>query len=94
MKTIKVKLTEFDEKVLKHELLTEVQEWVQDALDGKINSVKKRLSIESQQKLFNDENIENIPATQEGIITLYFEQEYYKSRSQRKEEQEAKQSHK
>ena len=85
MKTIEVKLTEFDEKVLKHELL-DIQQWVQDALDGKINNVKKRLTAVSQKQLFEDENIENIPATQEAMINLYFEQEYYKSRLERKEE--------
>jgi len=82
MKTIKVKIKEFDEKVLQHELLIEVQEWVQDALNGKINSVKKRLVREAQEKLFSDDSIENIPATAEGLIQVYFDRPYYKSRKQ------------
>ena len=52
---------------------------MQNALDGKINSVKKRLIKEAQEKLFNDENIESIPATVSGSISLYFEQDYYKN---------------
>ena len=75
---IEVSLSEFDKKVLNHELL-DVQEWMQNALDGKINSVKKRLIKEAQEKLFNDENIESIPATVSGSISLYFEQDYYKN---------------
>lgn len=82
MKTIKVKIKEFDEKVLQHELLIEVQEWVQDALNGKINSVKKRLVRESQEKLFSDDDIESIPATTEGLIQAYFDRDYYKNRKQ------------
>ena len=83
MKTIEVKIEEFDEKVLEHELLIEIQQWVQDALDGKINSVKKRLVREAQEKLFSDDDIESIPATTEGLIQTYFDRSYYKNRKQR-----------
>lgn len=85
MKTLNVKISEFDEKVLKHTLLSN-EDWIQNAIDGKINSVKKRLVKEAQEKLFNDDSIENIPATVEGLLNLYFEQDYYKNRVQREEE--------
>lgn len=85
MKTIKVNISEFDEKVLKHALLSP-EAWLQDAIDGKINNVKKRLTKEAQEKLFEDANVENIPATVEGLLNLYFEQVYYKNRVQREEE--------
>lgn len=83
MKTIEVEIKEFDKKVLEHELLIEVQQWVQDALNGKINSVKKRLVREAQERLFNDDDIESIPATTEGLIQVYFDRPYYKSRKQK-----------
>ena len=86
MKTILVNISEFDEKVLSHALLSN-EEWLQNAIDGKINNVKKRLVKEAQEKLFNDDSIENIPATVEGLINLYFEQDYYKNRVQREEEE-------
>ena len=86
MKTILVNISEFDEKVLSHALLSN-EEWLQNAIDGKINNVKKRLVKEAQEKLFNDDSIENIPATVEGLINLYFEQDYYKNRAQREEEE-------
>ncbi len=86
MKTILVNISEFDEKVLSHALLSN-EEWLQNAIDGKINNVKKRLVKEAQEKLFNDDSIENIPATVEGLLNLYFEQDYYKNRVQREEEE-------
>ena len=79
---IEVKLSEFDNKVLDHDIL-DVQGWIQLALDGKVNNVKKRLSQEAQDRLFNDSSIENIPATVSGSISLYFEQPYYQNREQR-----------
>ena len=75
---IEVKLSEFDKKVLEHDIL-DIQEWIQAALDGKINSVKKRLIKEAQEMLFNDEAVEAIPATISGSISLYLEQDYYKN---------------
>ena len=81
MNTIIVNLSDFDKKVLKHELV-DIQEWVQLALDGKINKVKKRLLKEAQDKLFSDENIENIPATISGSISLYLDRPYYQDREQ------------
>tara|TARA_Y100000591_G_scaffold296930_1_gene287518 strand:- start:1864 stop:2139 length:276 start_codon:yes stop_codon:yes gene_type:complete len=86
LKTILVNISEFDEKVLSHALLSN-EEWLQNAIDGKINNVKKRLVKEAQEKLFNDDSIENIPATVEGLLNLYFEQDYYKNRVQREEEE-------
>ena len=83
MKTIEVEIKEFDKKVLEHELLIEVQQWIQDALNGKINSVKKRLVREAQERLFGDDDIESIPATTEGLIQVYFDRPYYKSRKQK-----------
>jgi|APSaa5957512535_1039671.scaffolds.fasta_scaffold34552_3 hypothetical protein len=79
---IHIEINDFDEKVLKHELLS-VQEWVQSAVNGKIASVKKRLTVESQQKLFEDPEITAIPATVSGSISLYFEQPYYQDAAQK-----------
>jgi hypothetical protein len=79
---IKITLTEFDYKVLQHQLLS-TEEWSQLALDGKINNVKKRLLKEAQEALLEDEEVEIIPATTEGLLELYFSRPYYKNRQQR-----------
>lgn len=78
---IHIEISDFDEKILKHELLS-VQEWIQNAVDGKIASVKARLLKESQQKLFEDPEITTIPADVSGSISLYFEQSYYQNKEQ------------
>ena len=57
--------------------------------NDEINNIKKRLTKEAQEKLFEDDNIENIPATTEGLLNLYFSQEYYKNRVQREDEEES-----
>jgi len=79
---IHIEINDFDEKVLKHELLS-AEKWIQAAVNGKIANVKKRLTIEAQQKLFEDPEITAIPATVSGSISLYFEQSYYQDAEQR-----------
>ena len=82
MKTIQITISDFDEKVLKDEV-PDIQEWAQNALDGKINKVKIRLSQTAQSALFNDPNVESIPATLSGSISLYFQQSSYQNAEQR-----------
>jgi hypothetical protein len=79
---IQVEISDLDEKVLQHDLL-EVQRWIQDAVNGKINNVKKRLLKEAQEKLFSDPEVDSIPATEEGLLTLYFSRPYYKNREEK-----------
>ena len=85
---IKITLTEFDYKVLQHQLIS-AEEWSQLALDGKINNVKKRLVREAQEALIADEEIDIIPATTEGLLELYFSRSYYKDRQQREVEEQS-----
>ncbi len=59
---------------------------MQDAIDGKINNIKKRLLKEAQEKLFADPKIDSIPASEEGLLTLYFSQQDYKNRIDREVE--------
>lgn len=82
MKSIQTEINDLNEKILEHDLL-DIQEWVNSAIIGKINNVKQRLLKEAQEKLFADPDIESIPATEEGILTLYFSRPYYKNRANR-----------
>jgi hypothetical protein len=82
MKTVQITISDFDEKVLKHELL-DIEEWLQSALDGKIHKVKARLSKTAQTTLFEDPSIQTIPATVSGSISLYFQQSNYQNAEQR-----------
>ena len=83
MKTIQINIEDFDEEVLQHDIL-DVQEWLQQAIDGKINSVKQRALKEAQQVLFNDPDVSNVPANPEGCLQLYFSRPYYKNRTAKK----------
>ena len=85
---IQIEISDLDQQVLQHDIL-DVERWIQDAVNGKINSVKKRLLKEAQEKLFADEEIQSIPATENGLLELYFSRSYYKNRIQ-KEEMEKK----
>jgi len=85
VKTIQISIEDLDEKVLKHELL-DVQDWVQKAVEGKINSVKTRLLKEAQEQLFKDPEVESMPASESGCLELYFSRSYYKDRAARESE--------
>jgi len=82
MKTIQIIIKDLDEKILQHDLL-DVQRWIQDAVNGKINNVKTRLLKEAQESLFKDPEVEAIPASEEGCIELYFSRPNYKNRANR-----------
>lgn len=81
---IQIDISDLDDKVLQHDLL-DVQQWIQNAVDGKINSVKKRLLKEAQEALFADKEIEMMPATADGLLSLYFSRSYYENRKQKEE---------
>ena len=82
MKILEIELDEFDEQILKHDIV-DVKKWVQDALLGKINNVKKRTLNECQTVLINDPEITSIPATVSGSLSLWFSRPYYQSKEQR-----------
>lgn len=82
MKTIEIALEDIDEQVLNSQLF-DIKEWLQGALTGKINNVKTRLLLEAQDMLIEDPEIDTLPASEDGILELYFSRPYYKTRSQR-----------
>ena len=82
---ISVTISDIDEKVLKNDLL-DIQEWVQGAIEGKVNNCKKRMISEWQPKLFADPAVENIPADETAFINLVVSRDDYKNRVQREQE--------
>ena len=75
-------ISDADEKVLKNDLL-DIEEWVQSAVEGKVNNCKKRMISEWQPKLFADPAVENIPADETAFINLVVSRDDYKNREQR-----------
>ncbi len=88
MKTISIKVTEADYQILCHELI-DPKIWVENAVVGKINNVRKRLIPKAIQELIADPAIETIPANNDEICNQFFDKPGYKNAKTRKEEADA-----
>ena len=88
--TYTIEINDTDLLALKNDLL-DVNEWIQGAVIGKINSCKKRMINEWQPVLFNDPAVTSIPATQDDFITAVVARDDYKNRADRDAEAEANQ---
>jgi len=78
-------LTATEEAVLKNDLL-DVQDWVDKAIDGKVNNCKKRMITEWLPKLYADESVTQIPASEDEIVAMIIARDDYKDRTARDEE--------
>ena len=81
-------LTTLEESVLKNDLL-DVQDWVDNAIAGKINNCKKRMIREWLPKLYADDSVTQIPANEDEMIALVVARDDYKSREEKEAEAEA-----
>ncbi len=75
-------LTTTEESVLKNDLL-DVQDWVDKAIDGKVNNCKKRMIAEWLPKLYADESVTQIPASEDEIVAMIVARDDYQSREDR-----------
>ena len=70
-----VSITDDDQKILSNDLYNDtdnagIDEWIQEALDGKINNCWKRFRQEWTQKLMDDESFTDpIPSNKTDFIT-------------------------
>jgi len=78
-------LTTLEESVLKNDLL-DVQDWVDKAIDGKVNNCKKRMIAEWLPKLYADDSVSSIPASEDEIVALVVARSDYKDRVARESE--------
>ena len=75
-------LTTTEESVLKNDLL-DIQDWVDGAINGKVNNCKKRMITEWMPKLYADESVSSIPATEDEIVAMIVARDDYKDRAAR-----------
>jgi len=75
-------LTATEESVLKNDLI-DVQDWVDKAIDGKVNNCKKRMIAEWLPKLYADESVTQIPANEDDMIALVVARADYSNRADR-----------
>jgi hypothetical protein len=86
--TITITVDDTDEKVLLNDLL-DIQEWVQGAVDGKINNCWKRMQQNWTQQLMNDDTFTDpIPSNKADFVTLVTSRDDYQTRSERDAAQE------
>ena len=84
-------LTATEESVLKNDLL-DPQDWVAKAIDGKVANCTKRMIAEWLPKLYADESITQIPASEDEVVALIVARDDYKNRSERDAEAAAKEA--
>ena len=85
--TITVTINETDQKCLKNDLL-DLDQWVQDAVTGKINNCWKRFQREWTTKLMNDDSFTDpIPSNKTDFCELVMARSDYKDRATRDAEQ-------
>jgi hypothetical protein len=81
--TITVEVTDTEQAVMLNDLL-DINEWVQGAVDGKINNCWKRMQSEWTTKLMNDDSFTDaIPSNQADFVALVIARSDYKNRKAR-----------
>ena len=86
--TITVTINETDQKCLKNDLL-DLDQWVQDAVTGKINNCWKRFQRDWTTKLMNDETFTDpLPSNKTDFCELVMARDDYKDRATRDAEQQ------
>ena len=75
-------ISDTDEKLLLNDLLG-IQDWVDDALTGKINNCWKRFQTEWTTKLLDDETVTAISASRSDFVDQVTNRTDYKNRAQR-----------
>jgi len=84
--TITVLINDTDEKIMKNDLL-DLNQWVQDAVDGKINNCWKRFQQEWTIKLMNDANFTDpIESDKDKFVAQVLAHADYKDRATRQAE--------
>ena len=85
-----VSITDLQQKILPDSLYNDMSnnagldDWIQKALDGKINNCWKRMRTEWTQKLMDDDSFtDSIPSNQADFVNLVTARSDYKTRKQR-----------
>jgi len=84
-----VTLTDLQQKILSNDLYNDtdnagIDDWLQGAIDGKINNCWKRMQQEWTTKLMNDDSFtDSIPSNQADFVALVTARDDYQNRKQR-----------
>ena len=84
-----ITLTDLQQKILSNDLYNDtdnagLDEWIQGAVDGKVNNAWKRFQTEWTTKLMNDDSFTDaIPSNQADFVALVVSRADYKNRKAR-----------
>jgi len=84
-----VTLTDLQQNILKNDLYSDtdnagLDDWIQAAVDGKLNNAWKRMQSEWTTKLMNDDSFTDaIPSNQADFVALVIARADYKNRKAR-----------
>ncbi len=84
-----VSITDLQQTILSNDLYNDtdnagLDDWIQKALDGKINNCWKRMRTEWTQKLMDDDSFTDpIPSNQTDFVNLVTARADYKNRKKR-----------
>jgi len=84
-----ITLTDLQQKILSNDLYNDtdnagLDEWLQGAIDGKLNNAWKRFQTEWTTKLMNDASFtDSIPSNQADFVALVTARADYKNRKAR-----------
>ena len=84
-----ISLTDLQQNILKNDLYSDtdnagLDDWIQAAVDGKINNCWKRMQSEWTTKLMNDDSFTDaIPSNQADFVALVIARSDYKNRKAR-----------
>ena len=76
-------LSSTEEAVIKYQLLVDIDSWVTSAVAGKVNNCKKRMIQEWLPKLYADESVSSIPASEDELVAMIIARDDYKDRAAR-----------
>ena len=76
-------LTATEESVIKYQLNVDIDSWVTSAVAGKVNNCKKRMLAEWMPKLYADDSVSSIPASEDEIVAMIVARDDYKDRAAR-----------
>jgi hypothetical protein len=82
MLNITIEISDVDQIILENDLL-DIEQWVNGAIQGKISKCKKRIVTQWQQKLFDDPDVDTLPASTDGLVREVIRRSDYKNRKQR-----------
>lgn len=81
--TLTVEVTDTEQAILLNDLLS-IDDWLQEAMNGKKTGCWKRMQQEWTTKLMNDDSFTDpIPSNQADFVALVTAREDYKTRTER-----------